>query len=77
MGLAPMFNISSVGKTLDPIRLMARRRRLRAAVQDEVYYLRRAHGRAALAAAMEKLHRPDLTSWGRRIMKDTIKQLAD
>jgi hypothetical protein len=64
-----------MGVTLNPIRFMRRRRRLRQAVDDEVYYLRRAHGGAAYTAAVFKLGRRDLTSWGRRVLKGAALEL--
>jgi len=59
----------------NPIRLFRRWRRLRAAVDDETAYLRKLHGRNAARAAAEKLQRPDLTSWGRLVVKRALRQL--
>ncbi len=38
-------------------------------------YLRRRHGASALQVAREKLHRSDLTDWGRSVVIHAIKQL--
>jgi hypothetical protein len=62
--------------TLDPIRLIRRRRRLHRAIEEEVFHLRRVHGEGAHAAALEKLGRRDLTSWGRRIVAGAAKETA-
>ena len=59
--------------TLDPIRFIRRRRRLRRAIEEEVFHLRRIHGDGAYAAALEKLGRSDLTSWGRKIVEGAAK----
>ncbi len=64
-----------VAMMLNPIKLIRRRRRLRQAIEDEVFYLRRIHGEAAHAVAMEKLKRTDLTSWGRQVIEGSVKQL--
>ena len=60
--------------TLNPIRLVRRSRRLRRAIEEEVFYLRRFHGEGAHAAALEKLKRADLTSWGRKIVQGAAEQ---
>lgn len=60
--------------TLNPIRLIRRRRRLRRAIEEEVFHLRRVHGEGAHAAALAQLGRPDLTSWGRRIVEGAAKE---
>ena len=62
--------------TLDPIRFIRRRRRLRRAIEEEVFHLRRIHGEGAHAAALQQLGRPDLTSWGRRIVAGAVKETA-
>jgi hypothetical protein len=62
--------------TLNPIRLIRRRRRLRRAIEDEVFHLRRVHGEGAHAAALQQLGRPDLTSWGRKIVQGAAKETA-
>ena len=61
--------------TLAPFRYLRRRRRLRQAVQDEVFFLRRAYGTGAYAAAVLKLTRTDLTRWGRLIVKSAAREL--
>jgi hypothetical protein len=60
--------------TLNPIRLIRRRRRLRRAIEDEVFHLRRVHGEGAHAAALAQLGRPDLTSWGRKIVEGAARE---
>ena len=60
---------------LNPIRYLRRRRRLRQAVEEEMFYLRRAFGDRAYEAAVEKLARQDLTHWGRDIVKGAARQL--
>jgi hypothetical protein len=60
---------------IDPFRWHRRHQRLRREAQDEIQYLRRRHGESALAAAQEKLARPDLTNWGRRVVSEAIKEL--
>jgi hypothetical protein len=61
---------------VDPFRWYRRHQRLRREAQDEVQYLRRRHGESALAAAREKLARPDLTDWGRSVVAQAIKELS-
>ena len=61
--------------TLNPLRYLRRRRRLRHAVEEEVFFLRRAHGEAAYDAALRKLERPDLTHWGREIVRGAAREL--
>lgn len=60
---------------LNPLRLWRRRRRLREEAVEEARFLRRRHGDTALAAAQEKLARPEVTSWGRAVLKEAIKLL--
>jgi len=60
---------------LNPFKLIHRHERLRQAVQEEVWILRRIHGDAAHAAALEKLQRSDLTRWGRKVVKGAAKEL--
>ena len=61
--------------TLNPLRYLRHRRRLRHAVEEEVFFLRRAHGEAAYDAAVRKLARSDLTHWGREIVKGAAREL--
>ena len=42
---------------------------------DEAWSLRRRHGDAALIAAQEKLDRPDLTRWGRDVLREAVRLL--
>ena len=60
---------------LNPVRYLRRRRRLRQAVEEEMFFLRRTYGDRAYEAAIEKLERPDLTHWGRDIVKSAARQL--
>ena len=62
--------------TLNPIKFIRRRRRLRRAIEEEVFHLRRVHGEGAHAAAQQQLGRPDLTSWGRKIVEGAAKETA-
>ncbi|HVI31968.1 hypothetical protein [Phenylobacterium sp.] len=52
-----------------------RRRRLREEAAEEARFLRLRHGDTAVSAAQEKLARPDVTSWGRAVLKEAIKLL--
>jgi len=61
--------------TLNPFRLIRRRRRLREAIDDEVAHLRRVHGDGARDAALEKAKRTDLTKWGRQVVEGAAKRL--
>jgi hypothetical protein len=60
---------------IDPIRWYRRRQRLLREANDEIQFLRRRHGPAALDAAREKLARPDLTHWGRSVVIQAIREL--
>lgn len=60
---------------LNPVRVYKRWRRAREEALDEAQMLRRRHGEAALAAARAKLTREDLSSWGRRVLQETVKVL--
>ncbi len=57
------------------MRLYRRYRRLQREAREEAQTLRRRHGAAALLAAREKLRRPEVTSWGRRVLRRAIKLL--
>ena len=59
----------------NPLRLYRRKRRLEREALEEAQLLRRRYGAAAIAAAREKLRRPDLTWWGRKVMKRTVELL--
>ncbi|MDE2487946.1 MAG: hypothetical protein KGO51_11155 [Alphaproteobacteria bacterium] len=61
--------------TWNPLRLYRRRQRLKREALDEAHFLRRRHGAEALQAARERLKRPDLTSWGHRVIEEAIKIL--
>ncbi|RAK59214.1 hypothetical protein DJ021_05065 [Phenylobacterium hankyongense] len=60
---------------LDPFRLYRRHQRLLREAREEAQHLRRRHGDEALAAARDKLRRPELTTWGHRVLEHTIKIL--
>lgn len=60
---------------IDPIRYMRRRRRLMQEAEEEAAYLRRRYGEEAHQAALEKLKRPDLTTWGRRVVTEAARRL--
>ena len=64
-----------MGVTLNFFRYLRRQRRLQRAVEEEVFYLRRAHGQEAYAMAVAKLKREDLTEWGRQIVKGAAHKL--
>lgn len=64
-----------MGVTLNPFRYLRRRRRLHLAVEEEVFFLRRTHGKDAYAMALAKLKRDDLTEWGRQIVKGAAREL--
>ena len=61
--------------TINPLRLYRRHKRLERQALEEAQLLRRRHGAAAIAAAREKLRRPDLNWWGRRVVKRAIELL--
>ena len=61
--------------TLNPLRFLRRRQRLRREALEEAQYLRRRYGMDALRAAREQLRRPDLTTWGHRVLERAIKLL--
>ena len=63
----PMFNRLS--------KFIRHRRRLPTAIAEETHYLQRAHGERALDVALEKLQRPELTTWGRLLYSGVAKQL--
>jgi hypothetical protein len=60
---------------IDPIRWYRRNQRLKQDAKEEILYLKRRHGGQALAAAREKLSRPDLTDWGRSVVGRAIREL--
>ena len=59
----------------NPLRLYRRWRRVRAEAAEEAHMLRRRHGASALDAARTKLNREDLSSWGRRVLEETVRVL--
>ena len=59
----------------NPFRLLRRRRQLRHAIEQEAFFLQRVHGESAHRAALEKLKREDLTSWGRQVIEGAAKRL--
>ncbi|MEO8114937.1 MAG: hypothetical protein ABI655_11175 [Phenylobacterium sp.] len=64
-------------KTYNPVRLWRRRQRLKRDALEEAQHLRRWHGELALSVAREKLTRPGRTTWGRTVLTDAIRLLAD
>jgi hypothetical protein len=62
---------------LDPFRLYRRHQRLVREAREEARHLRRRHGDEALIAACDKLRRPELTTWGHRVLERTIKILRE
>ena len=60
---------------VNPVRLYKRWQRVRQEAAEEAYMLRRRHGEAALEAARAKLSREDLSSWGRKVLQETVKVL--
>ncbi len=60
---------------LNPVRLYRRWRRAQQEALEEAQMLRRRYGAQAMAAAQAKLAREDLSSWGRRIVREAIKML--
>ncbi|OHB41425.1 MAG: hypothetical protein A2882_01565 [Phenylobacterium sp. RIFCSPHIGHO2_01_FULL_70_10] len=60
---------------IDPIRYLRRRRRLVQEAEEEAAYLRRRFGPDAHQAALEKLQRADLTSWGKRVVSEAARRL--
>jgi hypothetical protein len=62
---------------LNPLRMYRRRQRLERQALEEAQLLRRRHGDAAYLAALEKLRRPDLTWWGRKVVRRAIELLRE
>jgi hypothetical protein len=60
---------------LDPFRLYRRHSRMERHALEEAQHLRRRYGDMALHIARQKLLRPDLTQWGRKVIKRAIKLL--
>ena len=60
---------------LNPIRVYRRWRRAQQEALEEAQMLRRRHGETAMEAARAKLAREDLSSWGRRVLQETVKVL--
>lgn len=60
----------------DPFHWYRRRQRLRRAAREEIQFLQRRYGASALAAAQEKLNRPDLNEWGRSVLAQAIKEMS-
>ena len=61
---------------LNPLRLYRRRQRLLREALEEAQYLRRRHGDEAIEAAREQMRRPDLTSWGHKVLQRAIKLMS-
>ena len=60
---------------LNPFRVLRRRARLSRAATEEAGYLRMRFGEGAYEAALQAAERPDLTSWGREVMRAAAEQL--
>jgi hypothetical protein len=60
---------------LNPIRFLRRRARLEKAAKEEADFLRRRFGDGAYQAALQEAERPELTSWGRQVMRAAALQL--
>jgi hypothetical protein len=60
---------------LNPVRIWRRRQRLEREALEEAQFLRRRHGPAALEAAREQQRRPEVTSWGYRVLDRAIQIL--
>lgn len=60
---------------IDPFRLYRRYQRLQREAQEEALHLRRRYGAGALDAARERLARPDVTTWGKRVLRRTVELL--
>jgi hypothetical protein len=60
---------------INPIRHLRRRKRLQTEAEEEAAYLRRRFGADAHGAALEKLRRSDLTSWGRQVVSEAARRL--
>lgn len=45
-------------------------------IRDEVRLAHLRHGANALEAAQAKLRRPDLTTWGRLVMRGAVRELS-
>ncbi len=60
---------------LNPIRVLRRRARLSRAAAEEADFLRRRFGEQAYDAALQEAARPELTSWGREVMRAAAEQL--
>jgi hypothetical protein len=60
---------------IDPFRLYRRHKRLEREALEEAHFLRRRHGEEAVAAARDRLARPDLTQWGRRVLARSVRLL--
>jgi hypothetical protein len=58
---------------LNLVRLWRRRRRLIREAVEEAQFLRLRHGPSAVRAAQDKLSRPDLTVWGRRVLNEALR----
>lgn len=61
--------------TLNPIRLLRRFQRLRLEAVEEASVLRAHYGERAAEVAREKLTRPNLTSWYRKVIERALRHL--
>ena len=60
---------------LNPFRLYRRWRRLQREAREEAWLARRKHGDEAAWALKVKLSDPQLTRWGRRVLKRAVRLL--
>ena len=60
---------------LNPVRILRRRQRLEREALEEAQFLRRRHGEGALDAARDQQLRPEVTTWGYRVLDRAIQLL--
>jgi hypothetical protein len=60
---------------MNPLRMWRRRQRLEREALEEAQFLRRRFGPGALEAAREQQRRPEVTSWGYRVLDRAIQLL--
>ena len=60
---------------LNPIKLLKRRARLDRTAREEADFLLRRFGENAYEAALQAAERPNLTSWGRQVMRAAADRL--
>ena len=60
---------------LNPVRIWRRHQRLEREALEEAQFFRRRYGEAALDAAREQQQRPEVTTWGYRVLDRAIQLL--